>query len=215
MTPTQLNTAIRQRYNATNDDFWSDQEIYDYLYQGCLELANDCLLIERVFSTTSVVLQQEYDWPTNAISIKRVTYNGKKISPMTFRDDDILTYLNQTITSVGTPTNYAVFNNVMYLRPIPDTAALTIKVWAYVQPQEITVASTLELPVQYHMMLINFVVSQMSAKDKNYEGASYYQGLWEKDKATARQANAMSKRGDAFGIVQNADIIPCGPLGLI
>lgn len=206
MTPLEVNTAARQRYNAVGDTFWSDPEIYSLMYQACLELTTRGLIIERVFTSTSVASQQEYDWPTNAISIKRVQYDGRKLMPYTFRDDDVLTFLNQAVTSTGIPTNYAVWNNVFYLRPIP-ASALTIKVWAYCEPQPITVATTLEIPTEFHMALVNFILSEMSAKNKNYAGAQYYQALWQQDLVRAERLARKKSTGDAFKIVKNVDAV--------
>jgi hypothetical protein len=213
MTPLEVNTAARQRYNAVADDFWSDAEIYNLMYQACLELATEGLLIERVFTTTSVASQQEYDWPTNAIAIKRIQYDGRKLMPFTFREDDVITNLNQAVTSTGTPSSYAVWNNVFYLRPIPSTSSLTVKVWAYVEPQPVSLNSTLEIPTEWHMSLVNFILSEMSAKNKNYQGAQYYRQLWEKDVVRAKRLARKKLIGDAFQVVKNIDIIPQTDLG--
>ncbi len=215
MTPLQINTAARQRYNAVGDPFWSDEEIYNQIYQACLQFANEAFLVERTFTTTSVAGQREYDFPTNALAIKRITYDGKKLMPISFREDDVYTILNSQTTSTGVPNAYVMWNNVLYLRPIPSTAALNIEVFAYTQPQVVTSNSSLEIPVEYHMSLVNFILSEMSAKNKNYEGAQYYLGLWEKDVNRAKRLGRKKNIGDAFNIVKNVDILPQIDLGSI
>lgn len=213
MTPLEINTAARQRYNAVSDDFWSDSEIYLLIYQACCELATDGLVIEQTYTTTSVASQQQYSWPTNAINIKRATYNGQKLFPITFREDDVLTVLNQATTATGTPTSYAIWNNIFYLRPIPGTSALTIKIFATIEPQTITSSSTLEIPTEFQMSLVNYILSEMSAKNKNYAGAQYYLNLWKEDKLRARKMKRKKNIGDAFQFVKNVDIIPQTDLG--
>ena len=215
MTPTQVNTAARLRYNATGDTFWSDAEMYDLMYQGSLQLATKGLLIERTFTTTSVASQQEYAWPSNAIAIKRAQYDGKKLAPFTFREDDVLTALHQGTTTTGVPTSYAFWNDTFYLRPIPATAALTIKVWAYVRPSPVTVSSTLEIPVEWHMDLIYFLLREMDAKNKNYQGASYYGTLWADTVARAERFAMKRKRRDALAVVKNVDVMYQTTLGNI
>jgi hypothetical protein len=214
MTPLEINTAARQRMNAVNDDFWPDAEIYNLIYQGSLELANEGLLIERTFTASTVAAQQEYDWPTNAISIKRIQVNGLKLKKITFREDDVLTFLNQSTSASGAPTHYAEWNNVFYLRPIPSSV-LEMKVWAYVQPQAVTLSSSLEIPDEYHMALVNFILSEMSAKNKNYTGAQYYRALWEKDVLRAKRLARKKLIGDAFQVVKNVDVIPQSDLGIV
>lgn len=215
MTPQQVITVARQRYNAVSDDFWSDQELYDVIYQGCLEMANESLTIERTFTMTSVSGQQEYAFPTNAIALKRVTYNGKKLHPCDFRDDDTLTVVNQIVTSTGTPHFYEMWNNVMYLRSVPDTDGLTIKAWAYVEPQLVTVSSVLELPGRYHLMLVNLLLSEMSAKNKNYTGSEHYLKLWQQDIIRAKRAAHKKTIADGFNRVKNVDTIPQSIIGTV
>lgn len=214
MTPLQINTAARQRYNAVSDDFWPDQEIYDLIYAASLELVNEGMVIERTFTSTSVVGQQEYDWPTNAVAIKRITYDGKKLHPIDFREDDTLTVVNQNTTASGTPQFYAMWNNVFYLRPIPDSV-LTLKVWAYVEPQPVLVTSTLEIPVQYHLMIVNYILSEMSAKNKNYTGSAYYRKLWDTDIIRAKRLQHKKTIADGFNFVKNVDILPNSIIGTI
>ncbi len=213
MTPLQVNTAARQRYNVVNDSFFADTEIYLMMDQAAQELVAEALLIERVYTTPSVASQQEYALPTNAIAVKRITYDGKKLAPFTFREDDILTIMNQAVTSTGIPSEYATWDGTVYLRPIPAVAALTIKIFAYVQPQPVTVTSTLEIPSQYHMALVNFLIAAMATKDKNYSAASFHYDLWEKDKARIKRLEHKKKRGDSFAVVKNIDIFPQTTLG--
>lgn len=213
MTPLEINTAARQRYNAVGDDFWSDAEIYNIIYQGCCEMATEGLIIEQTYSSVSVASQQEYSFPTNALNIKRITYDGKKLDYITFREDDVLTVLNQATTATGVPTCYAIWNNIIYLRPVPATAALVIKIWANIEPQSVTSTSTLEIPTEFQMALVNLILSEMSAKNKNYTGATYYRNLWERDIKRAARMNRKTRIGDAFQFVKNVDIFPQTDLG--
>lgn len=215
MTPQQIITIARQRYNAVGDDFWPDQEMYDIIYQGSLEMANEGLVIERTFTSLSVNGQQEYPYPTNAIALKRVTYNGKKLHPIDFREDDTLTVVNQITLATGTPQFYAMWNNIMYLRAVPDTDNLTIKVFAYVEPQPVTVSSVLEVPVQYHFNFVNLILSEMSAKNKNYTGAEYYRKFWENDIIRAKRLAHKKTIADGFNMVKNVDILPNSIIGTI
>jgi hypothetical protein len=207
MTPLQINTAARQRYNAVGDSFWSDAEIYDLIYQACTELATKAYLIERYYTASTVADTQQYSYPTNAFAIKRITYDGVRLTRIDFRQDDMLTLWNQATTATGTPQYWAEFNQVFYLRPIPSAVG-TLGVYAYAQPQTIISTSTLEIPDEWHMDLVYFINREMSAKNKNYEGAQYYGTLWEKTVERAVQFGQRKKRGDSFAIVQDVDILP-------
>ncbi len=215
LSPLDINTAARQRYNAINDDFWTDAEIYLLIYQGLCELATEGLIIEQSYTTSSVVNQQQYNLPTNALNVKRITYAGRKLFPITFREDDVLTVLNQATTATGTVTSYALWNDILYLRNIPATTGDQIKIFCNIEPQTVTASSTIEIRPSFQMSLVNFLLSEFDAKNKNYVGAAYYRKLWENDVRRASKMNRKGKIGDAFQIVKNVDILPQSDLGNI
>lgn len=216
MTTSDLVTAIRRQYNSIGDNFFSDEEILNLIYQACLDMNAECdgKLIERVYETSTVASQQEYTYPTNTMAIKRLTYNGKKLSPITFREDDAITGLDQSITSTGTPQYYAIFNDTLYLRPIPSEVG-TLKIFSFNEPQSLTISSTLEVPTQFHMNLREYCLAEMAAKDSNNSIVTYYLTAWEKSKVRARKWCMKRKRADAFAQVQDDDNLIENYLGVV
>lgn len=177
MTPGEVLSYARQQYNASNDSFFSDEELYRHVWFAQSILAKEANAIENTYTTTTVADQQEYEFPTNAIAIKRITWNGKALERITFREDDILTGRNAVTTATGEPAAYAVFDRVIYLRPIPGEA-YTLKIFSYDGPQEVSSTSSLDVPDEMHLDLVNFVLWKMASKDQNFEGAKYYQEQW-------------------------------------
>ena len=214
MTPTQIEELSRNKYNAIGDSFFFQDEILGYMYEACLELARHAKMIERTYTTSTVASQQEYSYPTNTIAIKRITYDGKKLKPITFREDDAITGLNQSTTSAGTPQYYAIWNETIYLRPIPSSVA-TLKIFSYNEPSALTITSTLEIPTQFHMDIVNFIVSEMASKDLNYTAADRYLQKWERAKIEARKWQRIKNRGDSFSTVQDEDMMVEGYLGIV
>lgn len=205
MTSAQIEAAARNKYNSTGDTFYTSSEIVDYIYQAQLELSQTCAIIEAAYTTTSVASQQEYSYPTNTSIIKRVTFNGKKLQPFTFRDDDSVTGLSATTTSTGTPEYYAIWNRTLYLRPVPTTAALTIKIFSINEPQIMTTSSALEVPTLFHMDIVDFIVSQMAFKDENTRVGMMYEKRWDAAKKRAKAWIQRRKRGDSFASVQTEE----------
>lgn len=214
MTPSDIEEAARRRYNSVGDSFWSQDEIFQLIYDACLELALETKCIERTFTSTSVSGTQEYAYPTNVIGIKRVTYDNKKLKPINFREDDAITGLNQAVSTTGSPSYYFFWDYVMSFRPIPDDAK-TIKVWAYVQPSVITSTSTLEVPTEFHMKLVNYVLGTMAAKDTNWDAADRYMQMWTKTKVDVLKWVAMRKRLDSFANVIDEEQSVGSYLGLV
>lgn len=203
MTPTEIVTMARQRYNAVGDTFWSDSELYDLIYQASTELAVDGLLIEKDFTTETVVDQEEYEFPTNMFSVKRITYNGRRLIPISFAELDDMRGQNTSIS--GTPSYYVQFEETLTLHPIPSDT-VTLDIWGYCRPQRVSSTSTIELTDEWHTPITNFLLREMAAKNKNYEGASYYNELWEKDRARAIRAGRKKKRGGAFHKVRPNEV---------
>lgn len=205
MTISDLITQTRAQYNATNDTFFADSEIIHYYYEACAIFAREAYLIEATnTATTTVAGTQTYTVPTYAIIIKRLTYNGQKLEPIDFRQDDGITGMDQNTTNQGTPTFYSIFNRQVYLRPIPD-AAQTLKYFTYNMPQPLTSGSTLEIPEQFHMALIPYALSRMYAKDKDFNAAGYYERLWNKEVLEAKKWSKKMRRGDAYAVVKSEE----------
>lgn len=207
MTPTQLLDAARRRYNAVGDNFYSDTEIYELMYAAHLEFARETLCIERVYTTTSVASQFEYSLPENTISVKRITYDGIKLVPITFREDDAITALNANTLEVGSSQFYYVWNQTVHLRPMPDTDGLEIKIYSINEPQYITATSVFEIPTNFHMETLNYVLSELYGKDKDFNAASYYRNLWSLALQNGKKFVQKSKRGDAFVGVQDVSTL--------
>lgn len=213
MTPTEIETAARNQYNAIGDTNWSSSELQGSMYAACLELVRDCgFVIERVYTATTVAGTQDYDYPSYVLAIKRVTYDGLKLMPYTLRDDDIITLSNQASTDQGSPKYYTTWNSTISLRPLPDSAE-TLKIYAISEPQPITTTSTLEVPTFMHMNIVDYVVAAMAAKDLNFETAGYHRNLWEGHKVAITKKLRLMKVSDAFKTVQAEESHPITSLG--
>lgn len=207
MTPLELQTYARQQYNATTDEFYSDDELYQHIWAAEHELAIKAFAIERVYSTTTVADQQEYSYPTDTIAIKRVTYDGVKLVPISFREDDTLTLGNAATTATGSPQFYALWNRALYLRPIPDDD-LALKIFSYNKPTEVSAASTLEIDEMWHLAMADYLLWKMASKDKNFEAAGHYKELWDKTVYEARKWGRKQKRTDGFHSIKDEEAWP-------
>lgn len=210
MTPSDILVYARARYNATSDAFFTDNELLYAIYQAELELSNEMSMVEAIYTTTSVQGTRQYAFPTPTRTIKRVEYIdlagiAVKLEPITFREDDALTLVNVASTTMGKPQFYSVFNYNMYLRPIPDTTACTIKVYSFNEPQVVTATSVLDTPTPFHMDIVDYLVMQMYLKDKDPTMAQAYKALWDQAKMRCKRWLQKKKRGDAFTVVMNED----------
>lgn len=216
MTPTELADAARRAYNASNNDpFFSNQQMFEWIYDAEMQLCKQAWVAERVFTATTVAGTQEYQMPTNMFAMKRVQYDGQNLERVTFREDDSYTGGLQTSTEQGTPFAFVLFAEVMYLRPIPDSAK-TLKIWGYVHPAAVpTASSTLTTPDDWHIRIKEYLLSQMSAKNKNYDGARWYQDRWDLILQQAVIDARRKQRGSRNAVVQNVDVLPYAIYGTV
>ena len=214
MTPAELLTYARQCYNADSDSIFSDAEGYKHIWAAQTELARETNCIENVYTTTTTASQQEYSLPSLAIAVKRITYAGVKLAPISFMQDDVLTLSNQSTTATGTPQYYAVWNRSIYLRPIPSATG-TLKIWTYNAPDETVSGGAIDVPEAYHLMLSNYVLWRMAAKDQNYDAAEYWRTMWKEALADAKRHVKKQNRGDAFQQVVDEAQFPVTVIGAL
>ncbi len=213
MTPSELIADARSQYNAVNDTtFFTEPEMLRWVYHASLELSRKAYALERVYSSSTVIGQREYDYPSQTLAIKRITYNGQKLFPVTMKEDDVLTLSNSDTVETGTPNNYYIWNETVCLRPVPaEVAALVI--YAYAEPQPIAISSELEIPTQYHADLINYVCHRMAMKDRNIPMSREYFSYWAEAIKQAKVDMMKKKRGDAFHVVKDHESLPYSVLG--
>ena len=198
MTPTQLEDAARDRYNAVGDPHFSQDMLMNVIYQACMVMANECFAIQKTFTTTSTADTNAYSFPSEAIAIRRVEYKGVKLFPVDLEADP----KTQVTTPTGTPGEYAIWANELILFPTPDTTSDEIKVFSFNEPQTVTASSTLEVPSEYHLDILDLMLSVMYAKDQNNNMSTYHRNLWERSINRIKRTEAKKKRGDQFAVVR-------------
>jgi hypothetical protein len=214
MTPLEVEEAARRTYNAVSDSFWSQDEIMNLIWHAQQEMAIEAEIIERSYTTTTVAGTQEYAFPTNAMFIKRVTYNGQKLTPIDFLDDDELTNYDSDTTDQGNSRFYTQWNEAIQLRPIPSSA-VTLKIYSINAPQEVTTTSSLEVPASLHRYLVAYVLKEMVSKDQNAIFHDRYALQWANGMDMARKYKAKRKRADGFAHVKNQEFVAITQLGKV
>lgn len=219
MTPAQIETAARRKYNSSSSNFFATAEIYDLIYQAETEIAVKTRMLEgrTTISGGSIASTQSYTLPTGALEIKRVEYSGAKLERIDLRQDDAATMMNSNSTQTGVPQYYYFWNSTLYLRPIPAASSDQIRIYYYVEPALITSATqVLEVPAVWHMPIVDFVVSEMAAKDGQFDMADFYFQRWTNVHIPAMLAWVKKRRtGDQFNMVKDVDTLNDTLLGIV
>lgn len=199
MTPAELELAARQNYNAVGDTHFTTAEFLVWIYRACMILSNETFCIEDTFTTASVSGTREYSYPTNAMSIRRVEYDGQKLQPVSLEADP----KTNTTAPTGRPGQYAIWEGDLILFPTPSTSSLAIKVFAYCRPQAVTASSVLEVPEEYHPDIIDFILAGMYAKDTNHQMSTFHRNLWDASINRIKRQRSKKLRGDQYAVVRD------------
>ena len=200
LTVSDLMGRARQRYNAVGDDFFSDQMLRDAIFDAQSDLAKEGWVIEKTLETTSVADQREYTYPDNTLAIKEVRYDSDKLCKVTLRDDPKTSNDDPT----GTPADYAIWDDVIFVYPTPDTTGDTIQIKVYSYPQDITSnTDSIEVPQEYREDIINYLNFIMATKDQNFTLADRLLARWETALERARRQRQRRQHGDDFYTVRD------------
>ena len=203
MTPDEVATYARQRYNAvSNTRFFTAAELYTLLYDAQMQLARESFCIRDTYETTTVVDQQEYSFPTATLAIKRVTYDGYEVVPRPLKE--VLDLTAGSATASGSPQWYAIWDETLYLAPVP-AEAVTLKIFSVNEPSTVSSTSVLDVPTRYHLDLAEYLLAQMATKDKNYQGAAVHLERWQKALRDAKAFERKALRGQELTFVRDAD----------
>jgi hypothetical protein len=214
-TPSQIQADARRKYNADGDTFFNDDDFYDLIYEAETVLAEEAMVIQNTYTASSVASQREYAWPTTAMAIKRIEYDGNKLRYSTFREDDALTLSKSDSTETGTPDFYQIWDRTIFLRPIPSTASLTIKIFTYDRPTLLSSGgSNLATPEYFRKDIVTFCVANMAMKDGNTNVANLYFQKWERAIKAAKRWQKKRLGADGPKRVQNVDCLPQTHLGV-
>lgn len=194
MTIGQLIDHCQLAYNsAVNDDFFPNQWFITMIWRAETELAIQGWVIERTYTTTSTSGTREIAWPTNALAIKEVKYDYVPLKKVTLKDDP----KSDVTDPSGTPTAYAVWENTIIMYPTPNVTSDVILVRAFMAPDQLSATTdSLNVPDEYQIQLVDYVLGQMALKDQNLQLAQVYLQKWEQTVERCRQQRRRRLRAD-------------------
>jgi hypothetical protein len=214
-TVTQIVDNARDLYNGTGDTFFTEARMYEWLEHVINELARESKCIENTPTAVPTVAgTADYAYPTNLIEIKRLTYNGGKLQKLSKREVDAMTLSGTIATTQGTPVFYTDFDDTVSLFPVPDAVG-SLVFSGYSEHATILVGTTISIPNQFQLGLVDGLLAKMYAKDKDFQSAAYYDAKFEKLKISALKYMKAKKRTDSFANVQVEELIPGTTLGAV
>lgn len=162
-----LITRARTRINETSTTFHTEANLIAYADEAQKYIVRETKCLEDIDTSTTIVSgTQEYALPTDYIAIRRITFDGIKLVSVDFTDLDEAG-LDETYCT-GTPTNYYIWEDYVFLYPIPGDSDVgkTLRIFYYKSPATITASTdTLETRTAYDDIAISYMTYLALIKD--------------------------------------------------
>jgi hypothetical protein len=217
MTPAQILASIRSQIDEATANFYTDNEIYAYMWQAECTINNEVECAESTdTSITTVNGTAEYTKPTDMIFAKRVWWYLMRMQKIDFRmleNQEGLSY-GSTIQT-GQPYAYYEYADKIGFYPTPN-AAQAVKIWYIKQPVVLTSSSTaFTIPQLFHHLIPDYCLWRMWAKDQEENRAADHQNRWNLNLQIAKQSWAKYKNSDAIIVVKDGDRYPNTYAGMV
>jgi hypothetical protein len=215
MTPAQALTRTRTQINETTAAFWSDAEIYGYMWEAESLLAGKLGMFQATTAVTTVTGTSSYTFPSGYQRVSRLTYDGRKLKKGDFTDRDYLdgTSYGSTLQA-GKPEMYVEWGGLMYLYPVPDDAK-ALRFFGLKVPTEITASASFSIPEEsIQQMIPDYCVWKCSMKDGEMARGDRHKQAWEANVLRAESIWVDRKAEDRIYAVKDEDEYAGGNLGM-
>lgn len=216
MTLSQLLDYVRDRHREpSTGGNWSDQEIYQLVTARIDEILSIIGLLEDTdTSNTSVTGTQAISFPSDAIAIKAVLYDGELLKQIDFKQWE--TFKSGGTTPSRTPEAYVIWKREILLVPIPSTTGDTITIYYFKEHPYIDEGTdTIDIPSVLHFRLAEGVIGDMFVKDLNSDMARFYEEKWLNVHLPAIREYAMREIFNQADVITDVETVLQGDFGVI
>lgn len=215
-TPTAIYNQIREMSFDNDQALVSESELYQYMSDAELILAKEIPFTETTLTDNTVVDQREYDRPTNALKIKRVTWNTVKLKKISMGDVDVIEGQSYGgITSTGNLIYYYEYGNKIGFSPLPKEVQ-EIKYWLLLYPAALSSESTtFTIPPEYAHYIPDYCLWRLFVKDEKAGLADRHLNMWLSNRKEAAKDWMMRQSTDEIETVQLEEIYNTSEMGMI
>jgi len=141
---------------------FTDDTLFQWINDGMREAASDNNLLQITATVATTPGTVEYSLPVDILKLHSIQYDDTEVPLITLDEAQSRGYIN---SDEGFPIAAWVWAGKIRLSPIPNTSK-NLKVSYSRSPVEVTAAdNTPELPVMYHMRLVDYCLAQVAQQD--------------------------------------------------
>ena len=192
----EIRAQVRIILQEPGVTFYTDAELLKWANFGLLDFCTRSEILKDYTTFAAVVGQQDYDYPTNFLKAKYVTYDGNRVK---LKDIHQIGQINtgwQTADN-GTPSYYFFIKegSISFYQKPDDTK--DIFMWFIKKSTALSGdGSVPEIPEEYHHALIDYVIFRAKQKDNQVQTANYYKGEFNEMVLQAKIIGKRREKGD-------------------
>lgn len=161
-------TQVRATAGDVSALQFTDAQIVAWINNGIRECATDNNLLQKRGTQNTVVGQGNYVIPTDMLKLHTVRYDNEKLEFITLQEfDQRYPNIGSDTTSRGTPVVSYIWAGVLYVYPIPDAVKVLTIDYSKDAVQHSATNVELNLPVSYHIRIIDYCLAQIAQQDQN------------------------------------------------
>ena len=184
---------VRYDINEPTASFWTDTELQQWINEAVWEINSKTRCLEKAVSNQALA-EDDYDYAISGdwLSIETIIHDSGTTTGDSDTDEasrrlytlkriDIREFGHTRET--GRPKQYAVWNDMLYVWPIPDStqSGTTLILFVVNLPTGVTsTSSAIETPAYFDHAILNYVKAKAYYKDKRDAKGNYYMALFEK-----------------------------------
>lgn len=170
-------TRVQRQFGDEASVQINSDDVIRYINDAAKEIAVQNDLGAAVATQASVVSQNLYSGPADALAIRSIYYDNLKLDFYNRQEYDAYVNANDpNELSVGTPILYTRHVNDLLLYPKPESVK-NIKIWYFQRPVEVALTTdTLPFAAEYHLRIVEYCLQQAYQTDEDWDAADRMAG---------------------------------------
>lgn len=178
MNVAEITKRIQKQFGDESGAEITPEDILSYINDGQVDIARHTGCLQDAVETDAIAGQRAYALPPNFLGIRRLTYNGKKVSQIALEDLDEIASNRDVNNPTGEPSHFYIWANEINFYPIPDVSAVgNIDIFYTKLPEPLLGDLDVpEIPVSFHEDLVRYGLSRAKELDEETQDSQLIWG---------------------------------------
>jgi hypothetical protein len=154
-------------------------------------------------ASTGFISITSFEGLHGSMPVKRVTYDGMALEPISLEDLDAKAY---TLTNVGSPLMYYIRDATIRFYPTPavndaKSIVVTLSDFKAALTTPGSDATAIPLPIAWHSAVVDYVTSKAHEKNQDWDAANRSMGMFKE--ATGQRIHQSNAISDSYPVIRD------------